>query len=118
MVFMFFEPRGEPLVMGYKKGVRIVYQSYSNFRSWLTFYANKTTAPHRRAYTKSLSGVCIATDVGAIVILSSHRFRRPSLKLEDKISITPFRRTKSPPSTNVDSARLPLPPHLLNQLQI
>ena len=85
---------GEPLIKGYKKGVRIVSQSYPILRSWRTFYANKTTAPHRKAYTDSLSGVGIATDVGAIVKLSSHRFKPPSSRIEDKISITPFRRTK------------------------
>ena len=69
---------GEPLIIGYKKGVRIVFQSYLILRSWRTFSTDKTTAPHRRAYTKSLSGVCIATDVGAIVKLPSYRFKPPS----------------------------------------
>ena len=89
--------------MGYKKGVRIVSQSYLNSRSWRTLAVDKTTAPHREAYTDSLSGVCIAIDVGAIVKLSSLLIKPPSLELEDKISITPFRWTKSPPSTKVES---------------
>ena len=94
---------GEPLIIGYKKGVRIVFQSYLILRSWRTFSTDKTTAPHRKAYTDSLSGVGIATDVGAIVNSSSLLFKPPSSRIEDKISITPFRRTKSPPSTNVES---------------
>ena len=66
---------GEPLIKGYKKGVRIVSQSYPVFRSWLPTFTDKTTAPHRKAYTESLSGVCIATDVGAIAKLSSLQFQ-------------------------------------------
>ena len=93
----------KPLVIGYKKGVRIVFQSYLILRSWRTFSTDKTTAPHRKAYTEALSGMGIATDVGAIVKLSSLLIKPPSLELEDKISITPFQRTKSPPSTNVES---------------
>ncbi len=40
----------------------------------------------------ALTDTGIATDVGVIVKLSSRSFRRPSLKSEDKISITPFRK--------------------------
>ena len=57
--------------MGYKKGVRIVFQPYLNSRSWRTLAVDKTTAPHRKAYTEALSGMGIATDVGAIAKLSS-----------------------------------------------
>ena len=91
---MVFEPQKNRFIMGYKKGVRIVSKSYLNFRSWLPTFTDKTTAPHRKAYTESLSGVGIATDVGAIVKLPSHRFKPPSSRIEDKISITPFRWTK------------------------
>ena len=96
--------------MGYKKGVRIVSQSYPILRSWRTFYADKTTAPHRKAYTESLSGVGIATDVGAIVKLSSLLIKPPSLELEDKISITPFRWTKVHHQQKLNPVRLSLQP--------
>ena len=81
---------GGTVTIEHEKGVRIVSLSYPNSRSWRTFAVDKTTAPHREAYTDSLSGVCIAIDVGAIVKLSSLLIKPPSLELEDKISITPF----------------------------
>ena len=90
---------GEPLIIGYKKGVRIVFQPYLNSRSWRTLAVDKTTAPHRKAYTEALSGMGIATDVGAIVKLSSLLIKPPSLELEDKISITPSSVEITPPST-------------------
>ena len=73
--------------------------SYLILRSWRTFSTDKTTAPHRRAYTEAPSGIGIATDVGAIVKLSSLLIKPPSLELEDKISITPSSVEITPPST-------------------
>ncbi len=73
--------------------------SYLNSRSWRTLAVDKTTAPHRRAYTEAPSGIGIATDVGAIVKLSSLLIKPPSLELEDKISITPSSVEITPPST-------------------
>ena len=92
-------------------------QSYLNSRSWRTLAVDKTTAPHRKAYTISLSGVSIATDVGAIAILSSLLIKPPSLELEDKISITPFSVDVKSTITKSDSARLPLLPLVSNHWQ-
>ena len=48
----------EEVLKEYKKGVRIVSQSYSVFRSWLTFATNKTTAPHRE-HIRNPSRECV-----------------------------------------------------------
>ena len=103
IIILCFSSPMKRFMYGHKKGVEIILLFYLVIRSWRTLAVDKTTAPHRKAYTDSLSGVGIATDVGAIVKLSSLLIKPPSLELEDKISITPFRRTKSPPSTKVES---------------
>ena len=107
---------GEPLIKGYKKGVRIVFQSYLILRSWRTFSTDKTTAPHRKAYTDSLSGVGKATDVDAIVNSSSWKFKPPSSRIEDKISITPFRWTNVHHQQMLNPVRLSLQPTSLNSV--
>ena len=48
--------------------------------------------------------MCIATDVGAIAKLSSWKFKPPSSRIEDKISITPFSVDKKSTINNVESS--------------
>lgn len=53
-------------------------------------FREQDDSPTPRAYTRPVSGIGIADDAGAIVMVSSRKFRRPSLNKEDKISITPL----------------------------
>lgn len=52
---------------------------------------DKTDSPTPEAYTSTLSGTGIATDAGAIVSYLHGCYKPPSLNVEDKKSITPFR---------------------------
>ena len=52
---------------------------------------DKTDSPTPEAYTSTLAGTGIATDAGAIVSYLHGCYKPPSLNVEDKKSITPFR---------------------------
>lgn len=52
---------------------------------------DKTDSPTPEAYTSTLTGTGIATDAGAIVSYLHGCYEPPSLNVEDKKSITPFR---------------------------
>ena len=52
---------------------------------------DKTDSPTPEAYTSTLTGTGIATDAGAIVSYLHGCYKPPSLNVEDKKSITPFR---------------------------
>ena len=78
------------LIMYKRKGVRIVSLSYPTFRSWRTLPMDKTTAPHRLDIYSSPSGSSIATMQVLLPDYLHGNNKPPSLKVEDKISITPF----------------------------